>query len=444
MESRCDFFDSYPLFGMDNLERNRPRRRSNTRTVTSRTRRLEGVFGVRENAGVVHSMRGIKVEISDVSSRYLLRPDGQRSVCFPRKLIVVFGPSSILVSPTMSVGTSPNIRKIAKAARVSHTTVSMALRNHPRVSEQTKNRVLALAEKMGYRPNPLVAALLSHVRTSRRIVAQEVIAYFTAGPNRDWWKQWPCAANSFVGAQTRAEQLGFRLEHFWIGPGGVEAASVSKVLRARAIRGGIMAPLPLPHCEEIALDWANCAITAIGYSFNAVQLNRAAHNHVKSIMSLYEELRKLGYHRIGFSTGIDDLVRVRHFWLAGWLAGRELFGGAQLPYFVFDGADGKSRFFSWMKEEKPDVIVSIGKATYRWLKEEGVRLPQDVAFAHLNLRDVEGDKVAGIEQNSLGIGAAAVELLATQLYHNEYGVPKTSLCTLFDGFWVPGPTAPGR
>lgn len=45
------------------------------------------------------------------------------------------------------------IKDVAKAAGVSHTTVSRALSDSPLISEATKMRLKALAEEMGYRPN---------------------------------------------------------------------------------------------------------------------------------------------------------------------------------------------------------------------------------------------------------------------------------------------------
>lgn len=344
----------------------------------------------------------------------------------------------------MKPTSAPNLRKIAKAAKVSHTTVSLALRNHPRVSTVMKRRIRALAEKMGYRPNALVGALMSQIRSNRRVTNQEVIAFLTGGPTPNWWQEWTSIAHSHAGALARAEQLGFRLETFWMGPGGGEAAHVAKVLRARAIRGAIMAPLPVPHASRIELDWGRCAVTAMGYSFEQVPLHRAAHHHAKSVMMLYQQLRQLGYQRIGLAATVEDLVRVKHFWLAGFLAGRELFGGARLPHVTFTGPREKQTFFDWMDRHQPDIIVGVARDTYFWLKEAGVRLPEDVAYAHLNLLDVRPHQVAGIEQNSAAIGAAATDLLVTQLYHNEYGFPATPKCTLIDGRWVPGPTAPGR
>lgn len=337
----------------------------------------------------------------------------------------------------------PNLRRIAKAARVSHTTVSLALRNHPRISLRRRQRIQQLAEKMGYRPNALVSALMSHVRSSRRVISQEVLAFLTGGPDSEWWRRWPSITQNYLGIRARAEQLGFRVETFWMGPGGRDAASTAKVLRARAIRGMFIAPLPVPHAS-INLNWEQSAVTAIGYSFDQEPLHRVTHHHVSSMLLAYEHLRKLGYRRIGLAMTLEDMVRVKHYWLSGLLTGRALFGGETVPHLIFTGPEEKKSFFSWFRKERPDVIVGVARDTYFWLQEAGFSLPGDVAYAHLNRRDVEPGDVAGIEQRSFEIGAAASDLLATQLYHNEYGFPTTPNCVLIDGRWVPGATAPGR
>src|ERR1044071_7579055 len=57
------------------------------------------------------------------------------------------------------------------------------------------------------------------------------------------------------------------------------------------------APAGLP-ADLIDLDWSRCAVTALGYSFEQVPLHRAAHNHVNSTITLYQQLRQLGYRRI--------------------------------------------------------------------------------------------------------------------------------------------------
>ena len=52
------------------------------------------------------------------------------------------------------------IKDIAKAADLTPSSVSRALNNHPRISRQTKEKVLALAQKMGYSPNLFARGLV--------------------------------------------------------------------------------------------------------------------------------------------------------------------------------------------------------------------------------------------------------------------------------------------
>ncbi len=51
------------------------------------------------------------------------------------------------------------IYDIAEKAKLSHTTVSMALRNKESVKEETRKRVQLLASRMGYRPNQIALSL---------------------------------------------------------------------------------------------------------------------------------------------------------------------------------------------------------------------------------------------------------------------------------------------
>lgn len=57
------------------------------------------------------------------------------------------------------------MRDVAVRAGVTAATVSLALRDSPEISAQTKARVLAAVQELGYRPNPYVQSLM---RTRRR------------------------------------------------------------------------------------------------------------------------------------------------------------------------------------------------------------------------------------------------------------------------------------
>ena len=56
------------------------------------------------------------------------------------------------------------MRDVATKARVSVSTVSLALRDSPRVVPETKRRVQQAAGVAGYQPNPLVRSVMAAVR----------------------------------------------------------------------------------------------------------------------------------------------------------------------------------------------------------------------------------------------------------------------------------------
>ncbi|MDA1068643.1 MAG: LacI family DNA-binding transcriptional regulator [Verrucomicrobia bacterium] len=62
---------------------------------------------------------------------------------------------------------SPTIEFIAKKAGVAKSTVSLALRNSPKLLEQTRSRIQKIAQELGYKPNPLVSAQMAHIRSHK-------------------------------------------------------------------------------------------------------------------------------------------------------------------------------------------------------------------------------------------------------------------------------------
>ena len=140
----------------------------------------------------------------------------------------------------------PTLREIARRAGVSHTTVSLSLRNHPSIPEPTRERLRHLADDLGYRSNVLVSALMSQVRLKQHKSGPEVVGFLTGGPSADDWKNHSASLGYYEGARRRAQQLGIRIEPFWLGAGGASAAATSRMLQARAIRGQLLSPFPVP------------------------------------------------------------------------------------------------------------------------------------------------------------------------------------------------------
>ncbi len=71
-----------------------------------------------------------------------------------------------------------NLKDLAKELNVSISTVSKALKSSHEISAETKKRVLELAQKMGYNPNPYAGFLRHHKSKTIAIIAPELTNNF--------------------------------------------------------------------------------------------------------------------------------------------------------------------------------------------------------------------------------------------------------------------------
>ena len=96
------------------------------------------------------------------------------------------------------------LETIAKRCRVSKVTVSLALRDSPRISSSMRARVAEVAAELGYTPNPMVSALMTSLRSTRKTKFVCNHGFITSFPTRDGWKENPSFARYLTGANARA------------------------------------------------------------------------------------------------------------------------------------------------------------------------------------------------------------------------------------------------
>ena len=241
------------------------------------------------------------------------------------------------------------LRDIAAEAGVHFSTVSLALRNHPRLPRETCQHVQDVAKRLGYVPDPMLASLASYRRTLRPVSYRATLAWVTAFPNRDDWRRVQIFRDQHEGAQQRAEEIGYKLEHFWLGEPGLNAARASQILRTRNIMGLIVAPLPRAG-SVLKLDWSDFSSVAIGHSLAAPALHVVSAHQYRCIRVAVQELRARGYRRIGLVmlSASDD--RVDHNWLAGLLIEQHgMASDERLPPLLLP-AWNEAEFAAWLEQ----------------------------------------------------------------------------------------------
>src|SRR5882757_5503577 len=100
------------------------------------------------------------------------------------------------------------LREIVKAAGVSVMSVSLALRDHGRISKAVRARIKRHAEKLGYRPDPALSALMAYRHERQTVRDYSTLAFVTNFPTAAGWKDEVFTRRYYEGALSRSAKLG--------------------------------------------------------------------------------------------------------------------------------------------------------------------------------------------------------------------------------------------
>jgi len=340
-----------------------------------------------------------------------------------------------------------SLRDIAEKSGVTRMAVSLALRGKPGVSAATRKKVQAAADALGYRPDPEVAKYMAHIRSRSPAQAQACLALLTSGPSEGFWRRFRTERRYVEGAMARAEQYGYRLEEFWMNKPGLSPTRLESILWNRGVEGLLVAPLQArlsrKGARTIEMDFSRFVAVEISETIDSPDLDRAVHDPYTSMHKLLDEVAALGYARPGLVLEDALDLRVNGKWTAAYLQ-RSLQEGRKLAPLILARPD-LAAFNRWFDKHKPDVVISVDRFGLQMLRERGVRIPQDAGYCSL---DVDGEHrefpdVSGIDQNSVRIGAAAVDLVVAAVQRGHRGVPDHPVRMQVEGTWVAGRSTAG-
>ncbi len=341
------------------------------------------------------------------------------------------------------------MKTVATAARVSVMTVSLALRSHPKIPAATRERIREVARDLGYRPNPLVSALMGQLRTVRQRsgAVTTAIAYVVPTDlSRQEYFDVPVYQAMFRGASRRAEELGFKLVPFFFDIDGGEAAGrhVARVLRNRGIDGIVLSPLPNNY-STIGFDWEQFSIVSLGNNLAMPRLHRCCTDEHHSMTLALDRLFTAGYRKIGLVT--NQLLETRFGYshssvYTGFLWRTR--GMKKLPICLCETTPQVSAtpgliFSRWLKRHSPDAVVGVTQNIYEWLRYSGCRPPKDVGCVQLAWHPGRSN-VSGVNQWPEELGAAGMSLVVQLLHHHETGVPRHPITMTIQGEWMQGET----
>ncbi len=337
------------------------------------------------------------------------------------------------------------LKDVAAEAGVHVSTAWRALSNETYVSAEKRKLIREVADRLGYSPDPMLSAFSSYRRSQRPPAYRSTLAWINNYAVRKECTEAPHMRAYFEGARSYAESKGFKLEEFWLQEKGMTPKRARDVLLARNIRGLLFAPQPSAN-THLSIDLNAFACVSIGYSLAEPHLHVTVNDQHSATLLCLKRLAQLGHRRIGMATVSDTLKRTRHHFESPYLIFQNALPQTRrVPLFTIDGLDVKTntepwreRFLQWRAAHQPTAIICTFSQAIGWLRDSGMRVPEDVSIATLSCMQQPG--WAGIDQQERTIGARAIELLISIFQAGERGVPDTALRMLVEGKWHEGPT----
>ncbi|WP_205843608.1 LacI family DNA-binding transcriptional regulator [Nakamurella deserti] len=306
---------------------------------------------------------------------------------------------------------APGMYDVARAAGVSHQTVSRVLNAHPRVREETRARVLAAIEELGYRRNTAARALVTRRSGTLGVVTARSALY---GPTSVMLALEAAAreAGYYVSlvslADTSAEQIQAALEHFQDQSveGVVIIASTPDLADDRLTAG---LPMPVVTISPLAAPHDGVYVTAVDHLLGGRMATRhlvdLGHRRLAFIGgpadSLDSTARQRGWELESAAAGLPEGRLLRGDWSAqsGYDAGRQLVRRA-LPDAVFAGND--------------EMALGLLLA----LHEAGFSAPHDISVVGFD--DIPGaaffsPPLTTVRQDFSSLGVGCIDLLSSAL-----------------------------
>lgn len=332
------------------------------------------------------------------------------------------------------------IRDVAVDLGVSAATVSRALHNDPRITEDMRLKVVKTAARLGYRRDPKLSELMSHVRATKARAFQGTLAWITdydlnVPEEREAYEL------SWGHAERRALELGYVLKCF---PNSRSADSlrIDRQLHAQGIQGIVIQQFKETfHLPDWHIKWRRFAIVHNGACQTPFSLDNVDADDVANCVNVFEKLTALGYRRIGICT-TEAIERANNYSLN---AAQKRFclrhpEVVNIPACLLPdmGEASSQKVVRWMKQHRVDGVISQVRGMKELLESTGKRVPGDIGLVWQGVNP--NHTCSGMWQREDIIASVIMETLIASVEQGRKGLPAAPRVTLIQGTWHEGVT----
>ncbi len=313
------------------------------------------------------------------------------------------------------------IKDLARELKISASTVSRALKNHPDISEETKRAVHELAEKLNYQPNAVALSLKQRRSNTIGVIIPEIVHYFFS--------------SVISGIEDVAYDAGFNViicqsnERY-----EREVANVKTLMASRV--DGILISISKETTDYKHLyNLRNNNIPTVFYD-RIVPGLQADHVIIDDFDASYRVTKHLidsGRKHIAHFAGPLNLLISQHR-KNGYLKALNEAGIPEDRHLIFE-ADTfeKARLFAMrlINEKRSfDGIFAVNDLTaigaMQTLQKRGIKIPEDVAivgFSDGRFSGITDPRLTSVDQHGYEMGTIATEMLLKRILADDKEYP---------------------
>ncbi|MDQ8194795.1 LacI family DNA-binding transcriptional regulator [Coraliomargarita sp. SDUM461004] len=343
----------------------------------------------------------------------------------------------------MSEGEISTLREVAAQAGVSRATASMALRGDVRIAVETRKRVKAAAEVVGYRADPVLAALSTR-RWNRRNAANLAVCVDDEWLTRQSRRRPSWMEDCLDGMKETATQYGYTLTIVKWRRELMTWKDPDRVLQGRGVSGVLVLPFKRDGTKQLSLlNWDSYSVVEVGRVLSPFSWHRAGTDAFASMNLVCEKMLQMHISRVGLVQPLQAEERLRFESLGAlakeWYLSLDRKGLAMVNPCMPAVLD-KESFLEWYFQEHPQVIVTATSGVLTWLSEAEVRVPDEVGVVLLNRDFSPHVNAAGVSQHLDEVGRAAIELMHGLVLRGQRGNVERRRELLIYPDWIDGDT----
>jgi LacI family transcriptional regulator len=338
---------------------------------------------------------------------------------------------------------APTCQDIADACGFSASTVSRALNSHPAIPRETREKVLAVARQMGWKPNPLTSAYMAHLRSTRPTSFKAILGILVDYPMPNGPQDLVShVRRMYRGFEQRAEEYGYKIRAFSLADPDITPQTLDRAMADWNIPGFLVTSMSQPGKILDHINWSRYAMVAIGYSMPTPRIHRVVLNMYEGVQLAIAKAFRMGYKRLGIAISEEYDRRTKHgvMFPVSYLS-RHLEPGQSIDEFRYSELDPDSndKIAAWLKRTRPELVMGMFfPEVYQRL---GWKVPRDIARIAFD-RSPESPTEAGLDLRYEVCGNLAADVLISEITLNRRGIPPTPVEFTVACQWVNGRSAP--